>query len=191
VSPYAEERYRLMHFGPPVSSKNWIVTSIICVTGMTQLGAGMAFSAHLVIVKIPTSVFNTSGIISGQIQLVSSMACDIAISASLVYYFSTLRVGMEKTKHILQYLVILSVNTGVLLCLVTAVTLILFQVESGTFITLGPHFVLSKLYVNSLLATLNSRKHFRDIANRTVDFPLPTISTTPVSHHDSVATSRN
>jgi len=170
-----------------VSHKNWIAVSIIGISSVAQLGAGMAFSAHLIIVGDPFSAFDHIGELSGQIELVCSLVCDLAISATLVYYFSILRVGMEKSKFILQNLIILSVNMGVLLCLVTVVTIILFHADAGTFVSLGPHFILSKLYVNSLLATLNSRKHFRALADRTIEFSLPTIPATVSVQHDSVA----
>ncbi|KIM88473.1 hypothetical protein PILCRDRAFT_814371 [Piloderma croceum F 1598] len=53
-----------------------------------------------------------------------------------------------------------------------------FRVESGSLVSLSPQFILGKLYVNSLLATLNSRKHFRALASKTVELSLPNISDT-------------
>jgi len=159
-----------------VSSRNWIVTSIIGISSAGQFGAGMAFSNHLI---------KSTGIplanAAGRIQLICSIVCDITISASLAYYFFIFRTGMRRSNHILQHLIILSINMGVLLCLVAIATFILFQIKSGSssLVTLAPHFILIKLYINSLLATLNSRKHFRVLAQRTIEFELPTIPSTP------------
>ncbi|KIM81870.1 hypothetical protein PILCRDRAFT_821230 [Piloderma croceum F 1598] len=158
-----------------VSNKNWIAVSVIGISSMAQLSAGMIFSAHLIKVGDPFSAFDHVGNLCGRTELVCSMVCDLVISVSLVYYFSVFRIGLERSNHLLRNLIILSLNMGGLLCLVTVITLILFEVEAGTFISLGPHFILSKLYVNSLLATLNSRKHLRALANRTIEISLPTI----------------
>jgi len=173
-----------------LSRKNWIIVSIIGISSVAQLCAGMVFSAHLIIVKDPFSAFDHVGDLCGRIELVCSLVCDLTISASLVYYFSVFQVDMKRSKHLLQHLIILSINMGILLCLVTAVTIILFQVKAGTFVSLGPHFILSKLYINSLLATLNTRKHFRALADRTITFSFPTMQasgTVPLVQHDSIA----
>jgi len=155
-----------------VSFKNWVAAVIICIFSVAQLGAGMALAAHLIIMRVPSAVYDHIGKLCGEIELVCSLVSDVAISVSLVYYFCSFRMGMElyKSKHILRNLILLSVNMGVLLCLVTVITIIVFHADGGTFISLGPNFVLSKLYVNSLLATLNSRKHFRALADRTDEF---------------------
>jgi len=173
-----------------VSGKNWIITSIIGLSSTAQFGSGMEFSNHLIKAKSLALAFDHDRTSSGRIQLSCSIVCDLAISASLTFYFFTLRAGVERTRHLLQHLIILSVNTGVLLCLVMVVTIVLFQVKSGSLVSLGPQFILSKLYVNSLLATLNSRTHFRALVRETIDFSLPTLSattSTPLSQQNSNA----
>jgi len=170
-----------------VSNKNWLLVSIISLSSVAQLGAGIAFSTHLIIVGDPFSAFDHVGELCGRIELVCCLVCDMTISASLVYYFTIYSIDVGRSKHILQNLIMLSVNMGLLLYLVTVITFILFHVDAGTFVSLGPQFILSKLYVNSLLATLNSRKHFRALAARTIDFTLPTIPATvtePLFQHD-------
>jgi len=158
-------------------SKNAILTSMIGITTTVQLGSGMAFTFNSARNKSPEDIYSPLAIKAGRIQLIGSMMCDFIISASLVYYFFTLRVGSKKTNAILHQLIIISVNMGVLLCLVTATTLILFEVMVDTSIPSIPHFIISRLYANSLIATLNSRKHIRSMADKTIEFTLPTIDT--------------
>jgi len=176
-----------------ISFNNRIIASIIGISSTGQLCAGMAFSGHLITVINPTLALNNIGQLYARTSLACSLVCDLTISVSMVYYFSLFRDGMKRSKDVLQLLIILSVNMGVLLSLATAVTLILVVNDPGTFTSLGPHFVLSKLYINSLLATLNSRKHFRAITDKTYEYSLPTISTvsihfsaSDISQHDSV-----
>jgi len=159
---------------------------MIGILTVMQFGVAMSFGVQ----QKPTGSRDPNTNLSAQIQLISSMVCDIVISASLVYYFHSFRLGMKRTEVILQELIILSVNMGVLLCLVMTVTIILFEVDAGISEPLAAHMVLSKIYVNSLIATLNSRRRFRAIANRTIAFSLPTISTgdsMPVFRVDSGA----
>jgi len=161
-----------------ISDENWILALIIGISSAGQLGAGMIFSVHLASVKYTLLSFEGSGNSSGRIQMICSIVCDSATSASFVYYFSVFKSNStQRTYPILQQLVICSINMGVLLCLVTAVTLILFQFDSGSYISCT-HLILSKLYVNSLLASLNSRRHFRALAERTNSILLPTIQPT-------------
>lgn len=167
-------------------SKNKSVTAMIGILTVMQFGVAMSFGVQ----QKPTGSRDPNTNLSAQIQLISSMVCDIVISASLVYYFHSFRLGMKRTEVILQELIILSVNMGVMLCLVMTVTIILFEVDAGISEPLAAHMVLSKIYVNSLIATLNSRRRFRAIANRTIAFSLPTISTgdsMPVFRVDSGA----
>jgi len=157
-----------------VSQKNRVATAIIGIFSVAQFSAGLGLAVHLIIVREPSAIYDHIGKLCGEIELISCLVCDVAISSSLVYYFSAFRTGIElyNSKHILRNLIILSVNMGVLLCVLTVITLIVFHGDGGTFISMGPQLVLSKLYVNSLLATLNSRTHFRDLAGRTNEFSL-------------------
>jgi hypothetical protein len=69
--------------------------------------------------------------------------------------------------------------------------MILFQAESGSLISVSFQFILSKLYVNSLLATLNTRKHLRALTDETIEFALPTITAATCVSLDSDALSAN
>jgi len=160
--------------------KNWILTSIIGITTATQFWSGNAFTIHNFFKTTTAAALLNNTFV--QLQMISSMICDITISASLVYYFRTLQVGMRRTDSVLQQLVVLSVNVGALLSLVTGVSLILFEVKAATYCSLAPQFILTRLYVNSMMATLNSRKHFREVVDRSIGYSISPISmstTTP------------
>jgi len=158
-------------------SENLILTLIIGMTSAFSFSTSNAFTLH--------NLFKGGGAATlddntfPRLQMASSMICDFLISSSLVYYFHSLRVGMTRTEPVIHQLIILSVNVGVLLCLVTSVSLVLFEVKAGTFFSLAPQFVLSKLYVNSCTATLNARKHFREVVDRSVGYSISMNNFTP------------
>ncbi|KIM76619.1 hypothetical protein PILCRDRAFT_826176, partial [Piloderma croceum F 1598] len=159
-----------------------MATGIIAVAALAQLGSGMVFAAHSIMDRSPQDIF---GSWSFKTELFASLLCDVMISGSLVYYFHINKGLSKRTETLLQKLIILTINQGVLLGLVTIVTLVLFYEKAGTFLAMASQFILSKLYVNCLLATLNSRKQFRDIANQEISLSLAV-----VSPHNSIDTDK-
>jgi len=163
-----------------VSGKNTVIATIIGVTAVIQLCTGLVFIVQGVKNKSTPTYYSIRINQSAQRVLlpywISCIVCDCTISASLVYYFHKYRVGMPRTDSILHQLVVFSVNVGVLLCVISIVTLTLLELEGGSFLALAPLLIFSKLYVNCLIAMLNSRKHFRHVVDRSISFPLPEVS---------------
>ncbi|KAJ7062784.1 hypothetical protein C8F01DRAFT_1251598 [Mycena amicta] len=95
------------------------------------------------------------------LQTAASLACDMSITAYLCIFLRRHRNGMPRTQELLKAVMINAVNRGMLTSLTSAGTIILFVAFPNTFwffLTLAPN---SKLYMNSMLATLNMRDHFR------------------------------
>lgn len=63
--------------------------------------------------------------------------------------------------HIINSLIVYTLETGSVTCLVTVASLICWLLMRHNLIFLGMHFAIAKLYANSLLATLNMRKRLR------------------------------
>lgn len=82
------------------------------------------------------------------------MTCDFFIVASMTYYLSKsksrLRTG--RAKAILARLIALSLETGLLCTIVTAVDLAFFLALPESTYHLAPALVVSKLYTNSMLS---------------------------------------
>ncbi|KIM90120.1 hypothetical protein PILCRDRAFT_172623 [Piloderma croceum F 1598] len=74
-----------------------------------------------------------------------------------------------RTQAILHKLIWFSVNQIVLIGLVTIITLVLYETTIHSFLALPSQPILCKLYVNCLLAALNCRKEYREIAGQDVD----------------------
>jgi len=88
---------------------------------------------------------------------------------------------MVRTETILQKLILFSVNQGLLLSIVTIITLVYYEPKANVAFSLPSQFILSKLYVNCLLATLNSRKEYREIAGQDLTLSLSSLDN---PHHD-------
>jgi len=164
---------RIWRFG----HKYRIVAGIIAVTALSQIGGGWAFA----IPNITNKLLKEVSLVPFQIELVSSLLCDVAISSSLIYYFRTNRGIHRRTETILQKLILFSVNQGLLLSIVTIITLVYYEPKANVAFSLPSQFILSKLYVNCLLATLNSRKEYREIAGQDLTLSLSSLDN---PHHD-------
>ncbi|KAI5118152.1 hypothetical protein M0805_000531 [Coniferiporia weirii] len=87
---------------------------------------------------------------------------DIAIAAVLAFLLYSLRSGMKQSDSLVRRLIVYTISTGLassvagLMALVTALAL------PNTFIYLIPDIVIAKLYTNSVLALLNSRRGLRE-----------------------------
>ncbi|KAF8215730.1 hypothetical protein K438DRAFT_1560794 [Mycena galopus ATCC 62051] len=82
-----------------------------------------------------------------------SSAVDILITGWLVYLFRRNRTGSGRFNDILDKLILYGLETGSLTCLGTIITMLLWVITPKNLIFLGLHFVIAKLYANSLLVT--------------------------------------
>ncbi|KIS71832.1 uncharacterized protein UMAG_00262 [Mycosarcoma maydis] len=136
---------------------------------------------------------------------------DLLITGSLVYTLNKSRTGFAATDDVITKLIRMTLQTGALTTLFAIVDLILF-LASTTTLHLVFNLPLAKLYVNSLLSTLNARVTIgqgpqqytmegstsdnarRGISTRTKRSNVfrpggnnqPTIIHTQASHHDDV-----
>ncbi|KIM80975.1 hypothetical protein PILCRDRAFT_821833 [Piloderma croceum F 1598] len=156
-----------------ISNGNLIVTGIIGIAALMQIASGMAVAAYIIIAKSMSAIFDNQ---AGNFELASSVICDITITGSLVYYFRSCRTGIKHTEAILQRLIRVTVNMGLLGAIAAFVGLVLYHVTAGKFLCVAAHFLMSRCYVNSLMATLNARKGIREIQRDTIT--LETFPTT-------------
>ncbi|KAF8894135.1 hypothetical protein BD779DRAFT_978628 [Infundibulicybe gibba] len=112
-------------------------------------------NSALMAVPFSTSIPMT---IYGTIELGSSVLGDVAISASLVYFLHTRRTGFQKTENLVDKLILYSVNVGLVTSAFAIIVLIMWLVFPLNFDFAPFHLTISKLYINSFLASLNSRE---------------------------------
>jgi len=93
--------------------------------------------------------------------LALSSVVDIGITGVLCYKLRSSRTSSSSMNQILDSLVIYTFENGSLTSAATVISMVCWLLMPHNRIFLGIHFVIGKLYANSLLATLITRKRFR------------------------------
>ncbi|KIJ13139.1 hypothetical protein PAXINDRAFT_170725 [Paxillus involutus ATCC 200175] len=113
---------------------------------------------------------------------VASATCDAIITSSVFYYLRPGRTGSIRRGNIIKRLNLVFIQMGLLSFINALALVILYFVQEsqlGQYLAAAPSIILSKTYVNSMLAVLNSRKSIRDQRDHPpteIDVPtLPTI----------------
>ncbi|KAI0809267.1 hypothetical protein BC629DRAFT_1590329 [Irpex lacteus] len=85
---------------------------------------------------------------------------DISVASLLVYYLSHMQrlVLSGRTRHIIQTLMVYTINTGAITILFSAGVLATFNLFKMSLLFGGLIEIISKLYANSMLAMLNARQ---------------------------------
>ncbi|KAL1736296.1 hypothetical protein EV714DRAFT_198468 [Schizophyllum commune] len=87
---------------------------------------------------------------------------DIFITASLVYYLQFRKTKNERTDSVVNKLIMMSVNNGLLSSTIAFGAFICVVVWDAGFVTIALCSLLGKTYGNSLLGSLNSRQARRE-----------------------------
>jgi len=146
-----------------VSGKNLWLTGAIVVLSIIQLAGGFALVSYMVTQNTIVSVYSRFNHIAGGIELAASILCDMIISISLVILLRKNRDQVFRgTRHAVDRLILYSINIGLLANAVVIANLITWLVAPETDFTWAVfHFSLGKVYVNSMLVSLNARKKIR------------------------------
>ncbi|PBK90916.1 hypothetical protein ARMGADRAFT_1166583 [Armillaria gallica] len=98
-----------------------------------------------------------------------SSAVDVLITAWLCYFLHLLRRRIDAPSSMLQVidsLTLYTLENGLLTSVATTASLICWLVMPTNLVFLGLHFVIEKLYANSVLASLNTRKELRELREK-------------------------
>lgn len=139
---------------------------LIAITSFLQFGFGVAVDVLLFTNPALTSVHQPTVQALYSVQLATAMACDVIISIALVHFLNRSRSGFNSTESIIDRLVIYSVNVGLVTSAMSICTFVTFHtLLTSTMFTLFTE-VISKIYVNSLLVTLNSRNSIKTVMDK-------------------------
>ncbi|KAI9060734.1 hypothetical protein FKP32DRAFT_1678688 [Trametes sanguinea] len=95
-----------------------------------------------------------------------AVSSDLILTGALVFVLQQSRTGSKRANSIVDTLIIYTINTGLLTSIVSVFAFIFAVVIPGNLIYAAITIVGAKLYANSVLALLNSR---RSIGNRFMD----------------------
>ncbi|ESK88795.1 hypothetical protein Moror_17129 [Moniliophthora roreri MCA 2997] len=89
---------------------------------------------------------------------VTAVVSDIVVAAALVMLLDRSRTEFEETNSLINKLIVLAINRCVLTSVVAIIEVILFLTIRNSLYAFAIDFIIGKLYANSLLAHLNSRR---------------------------------
>ncbi|KAJ6542304.1 hypothetical protein DFH09DRAFT_1282583 [Mycena vulgaris] len=142
------------------------------------------------------------------LQAACTLAADILITVGLSWRLNSTRSGVQSTNKLLNFLIINAINRGVLTMLTALLNMILvhppvlstglddselnlqFLAEPGTFYFMLIVIISGKLYMNSMLAILNTRQHAKSIGQvtsgvRSTDISMHSFSAAPSHNLDA------
>ncbi|TFK31579.1 hypothetical protein BDQ12DRAFT_716915 [Crucibulum laeve] len=146
-----------------IGNKNKILTAVTILLSGLQFGVALAASIISSRIKFlpdfPKYSTNPCGVQWIMIWGLSvNTATDIVLAGSLMYLLQKGRTGYQKTDSIIDKLMTYTMSTGLITSITATVCLISVVTMPTQFIYMAIHFVLKKLYSNSLLVWVNSRK---------------------------------
>ncbi|KAJ6505687.1 hypothetical protein C8R47DRAFT_134151 [Mycena vitilis] len=147
------------------SGKNWWITAPIALLAFLRLFAASISTSEMIILhrysafnlKYPGWVFTTG--------LSLSASVDIIITGWLCYFLQKMRRRTASTLmvKVVQTITLYTLENGLLTCITTTASLICWLAMPNNLVFLGLHFVIGKLYANSLLMSLNTRQGLREM----------------------------
>ncbi|KAJ7126261.1 hypothetical protein C8R44DRAFT_874624 [Mycena epipterygia] len=111
------------------------------------------------------------------LQAAFALAADILITAALCWRLNKQRTGIQSTNVLLNWLITTAVNRGVLTMLSAALNLILFSAKPRTFYFIVWILLSGKFYMNSMLATLNTRQYARELYGNSMSMSMGPLGT--------------
>lgn len=148
-----------------MSEKNRLLLCMLIFLMTCQLVAGIAFDILQEVHGDAGHLHIRVNDIFGTLSMGSRMACDILISISLVYYLNKWRSEIRRTENVIDGIIVYVVGVGVVTSAFSALVFITWLALPHQFLFMLFFSILSKLYVNSLLVTLNARASLRNKNN--------------------------
>ncbi|KAH9009700.1 hypothetical protein EDB85DRAFT_2162418 [Lactarius pseudohatsudake] len=110
----------------------------------------------------------------GSAALSLGMVTDVFTAASLSYFLHKMRTGFKRSDTLINRLIIYSVNTGALTSVFSAAVLASYNLMPSNLIYIALYFVLSKLFANSCVGTLNTRRFIQGRGTDREEATIPT-----------------
>ncbi|KZT25692.1 hypothetical protein NEOLEDRAFT_332787 [Neolentinus lepideus HHB14362 ss-1] len=151
-----------------LSERNIPITVGVMLLVLAEFGAVLAYT----IKSLSLRTFVELSQLKGLSMSVNGLAAagDVAIAFVLCTMLHRSRTGFRQSDTMITKLIIFCVNTGLLTSACAVLSLVFITALPSTFIYICFYFTLGRLYLNSLLATLNARKSIRSNAGGPSDF---------------------
>ncbi|TFK69941.1 hypothetical protein BDN72DRAFT_896846 [Pluteus cervinus] len=159
--------WRLWAFSFTIPDRlKWALATVAVSGAFLTFGSAIAID-HLTFAnaRIGTSAFTSLGTVgpAWKMNLIGAITCDIVITFGMVLNLCRSRTSVRRTNQCLSSLVVLTLNTGLITVILAIVALISFYtLAPNVLLYIAIELTLPRCYVNSFLATLNSRDSLRE-----------------------------
>ncbi|KAF9472029.1 hypothetical protein BDN70DRAFT_887462 [Pholiota conissans] len=147
--------------GPGRPFLRFFLPILVLVLALVVFVCGCTFGSKAFVLKTFERVNEPSVQIYLYASFAAGVAADSIVAISLCVLLYQSRTGLKRTDSLLTILMFFTINTGLLTSICALGCLITYAIWPFKFIFIGIYFALSKLYVNSLLASLNARNSLR------------------------------
>jgi len=143
-----------------VSQRNYYLTAPIVVMAILRLASASVTTGEMIRLD-SFNLFKANFTWVFTLGLALSSTVDILITGSLFVLLEMSRTGEKRMNAIIDQIILYTFETGSLTCAATIVSMICWILINKNLIFMGLHFVIGKLYANSLLVNLNTRSTIR------------------------------
>ncbi|THU82750.1 hypothetical protein K435DRAFT_784503 [Dendrothele bispora CBS 962.96] len=143
-----------------LSKKNVFLTIPILFLAVLRLVSAAGTTAEMLILESFTD-FRTRVRWLFTLGLALSSVVDVLITGSLFHLLRSSRTEGGQLNSVIDSLILYTFETGSITSAATIISMICWIAAPTNLVFMGLHFVISKLYANSLLVTLNTRKNLR------------------------------
>ncbi|OBZ74742.1 hypothetical protein A0H81_05750 [Grifola frondosa] len=140
----------------------WL-TGLLTVLTIAHLGLGMATTV-LIFKAWELSKVQAATDITLIPLAAARIASDLVIAISLCVLLHTHRTGVKRTNSVINTLIVYAINRFLLTTAISFIQLVVLSIDLLRLWSFGwsLDFVIGKLYLNSFLASVNSRTHLQD-----------------------------
>ncbi|KZS88509.1 hypothetical protein SISNIDRAFT_260500 [Sistotremastrum niveocremeum HHB9708] len=155
-----------------LNGRRWPVPVLFCILQVVDIGFVIAASIDFFGARLFSVVIQRLWLPG--VALGISALSDILVSLTMVYYLRKQATGFAKTDTIINTLSIWTLHTGALTGICATLTLVFMATLPHTMIFISCYLAFGKVYVNSMLATLNSRQTLRDRTRENMSISMQT-----------------
>ncbi|KAJ3876078.1 hypothetical protein F5051DRAFT_454080 [Lentinula edodes] len=147
--------------------QRWVFTIPIVLSAVVELAMTLGQAIEITFLSSFTQIEKTTWIYS--LLSACTFSCDVLIAFAIYVTLTGKRTAIQeiagvqyfpsRSNTIIRKLIIYAINRGVLTAIAAAINLILFLAMPNTFYYFIGLLTSSKLYMNSMLAALNSRQY--------------------------------
>jgi len=143
-----------------LTNKDWRITGPILVLAVSRLCSASVAATEMIRIHSFEAFKPLLWLVT--LGLALSSTVDILITIVLCYKLRSRRTESISMNSVIDSMILYTFENGLLTCAATVLSMICWVTMPSNRIWMGVYFMIGKLYANSLLANLNTRKQLRE-----------------------------